>query len=47
MPDMPDKALGVVLGTAETVLGAVVSRAAAMDHAVLWSRRRWWARWLP
>jgi hypothetical protein len=44
---MQDKALGVVLGAAETVLVAVVSSAAAVDHAVLGSRRRWWARWLP
>ena len=44
---MPDKAMGVVLGAAETVLVAVVSGAAAIDHAVFWSRSQWWARWLP
>jgi hypothetical protein len=44
---MPDKAMVVVLGAAETVLGAVVTGAAALDQAVLWGGRRWWARWLP
>jgi hypothetical protein len=44
---MPDKAMGVVLGAAGTVLVAVASGAATVDHAVIWSRRRWWARWLP
>jgi hypothetical protein len=44
---MPDKAMGVVLGAAETVLVAFASSAAAMDHAMSWRRRRWWARWIP
>jgi len=44
---MPEKARGVVLDAAGSVLDAVVSGAAAMDHAVLWSRQRWWGRWLP
>lgn len=44
---MPDKAMGVILGAAETLLVAVVTGAAAVDHAVLASGRRWWARWLP
>jgi hypothetical protein len=44
---MPDKARGVVLGMAGTALVAVVSGVAAVDHAVLWGRRRWWGQWLP
>ncbi len=44
---MKDRATGVILGAAGTVLVAVVSGAAAADHALLRSRRPWWARWLP
>lgn len=44
---MPEQAVGLVLGAAETVLVAVVSGAAAIDHAVFRSRSQWWARWLP
>jgi hypothetical protein len=44
---MPDKAMGVLLGAAESVLIALASSAATLDHAALWSRRQWWARWIP
>jgi hypothetical protein len=44
---MPDKAMSVVLGAAESVVVAVASRAATVDLAVSWGRGQWWARWLP
>lgn len=44
---MPEKARGAVVGAASTVLVAVVSGVAAVDQTLLWSRRQWWARWLP
>jgi hypothetical protein len=45
MPDT-ERASAVALDAAGTVLGAVASGAAVVDHAI-WSSRRWWARWLP
>jgi hypothetical protein len=44
---MPEKARGAVVGAASTVLVAVVSGVAAVDQALLRSRRTWWGRWLP
>lgn len=41
---MQNRAMGLVQSAAGADLVAVISRAAAVDQALLVSRRRWWAQ---